>query len=236
MCLDRYWEPGSWAELSHETTTVDDLGVVTEWYVVLCFGPDGSIVYQWDPYPLIVRDLAAVAESVRDQLVARLQVQLAAPEPAITMAPPVDATHLVGLATWFWAEPTSFETISQQASDPAGLTVTLTATPIQLRVHPGDGDATGIDTVITCTGAGVAWQTHRDDNQTDCLHPWDQPSRREPDGHFTVHAEADWDYTWTATGELAAYLPATTGTLGTITTTTPPLPITVVEAQAVIID
>jgi hypothetical protein len=228
------WEQGAYVVLHPETHGFDEYGIEWEFNVVLCFDAGGNIVAQWDYFPVQVNDPVADATNARDNLLAQLAVRVVAPTPEIAASPPVDATHLVGVWTWFWVDPASYETLSDTASDPAGLTVTLTAIPQDLRFRPGDGDVVGHDTTVTCEGPGLVWQAGMDDTASECRHLYDHPSSRAAAGTFDVYAESDWEFVWEATGVLAQWLPATTGTLGVTTTASPPTPVTVTEVQAVI--
>lgn len=61
-CPGHLWRPGSRVELSHEATTVDVTGTVTDWHAVLCRDGGGNVVYQWDAFP-VVADPATTARS-----------------------------------------------------------------------------------------------------------------------------------------------------------------------------
>lgn len=235
-CPIEGWESGAGVDLVPKRTERLGDGRVVSYHQVRCLDAGGQLVFEWGLLPLTVRDLGAEARQVRDQLLAELRAQVAAPVPRMQMAPPADASHLVGVTTWLWVEPSEFSSVSATRSDPAGMTVTLTATPEGLRFHPGDAEVTGREVTVHCSGAGVRWQRGLDDDDTDCLWWWDYPSSDHPDGVFHLWAEADWSFSWEASGELAGYLPERTGTLGTITTTTEPIPLAVLEAQAVLID
>ncbi len=233
-CPATLWEQGAYVVLHPEVYGFDEGGIEWEYNVVLCFDASGTIVSQWDYLPIQVNDPAADAAAARDSLLAQLAVRVVAPIPEVAASPPVDATHLVGVWTWFWVDPASYQSLSDTASDPAGLTVTLTAIPHDLRFHPGDDDVVGHDTTVSCQGPGLVWQPGLDDTASDCRHLYDYPSSRAGDGTFDVYAESDWEFVWEATGSLAQWLPATTGTLGVTTTASPPAPVTVTEVQAVI--
>ena len=152
-CPATLWEQGAYVVLHPEVYGFDEGGIEWEYNVVLCFDASGTIVSQWDYLPIQVNDPAADAAAARDSLLAQLAVRVVAPIPEVAASPPVDATHLVGVWTWFWVDPASYQSLSDTASDPAGLTVTLTAIPHDLRFHPGDGDVVGHDTTVSCPGS-----------------------------------------------------------------------------------
>lgn len=238
VCLKQSWVPGGYVELDRAFRSTSADGRVTDHFTVRCFNPGGVLVYQWNYLVVPVRDLGAEAVAVRDDLLVRLQARVTAPEPVVGSAPPVDGTHLVGMTTWFWVQDTSFGAMAATEVHPAGLTLTLRAEPVALRFDPDDGEVTGNHEVVHCRGAGVQWRSGMRDDETDCQWFWDYPSYLDPDGDgtFEVRAEADWAFTWEASGDLAAYLPAATGTLGTVTVASAPVSITVVEAQAVLVN
>lgn len=149
------------------------------------------------------------AERARD--LALDQVDL--PTPTLTTAPPVDRDHLVGLASWFWTPTWSAQTATATL---AGVTATVTATPVRSAWDPGDGTGT-----IACEGPGEPW--HADaTGPPPCGHTYQRS------GTYPLTATITWDVAWTSTD------PATPGgPLGSLTTTAT-VPVVVRQAQAVI--
>ena len=177
-----------------------------------CVDDSGGIVYseifQYDPGnpfgPLEAPERAA------DE--ARKLLPLGPPN--VELSPPVGATQLVGLATWFWVtEP--WQPLQASATLDT-VTSTVVATPRTLTFTFDDG------TTFTCDGPGTRYDTTRDpaDQQSDCTHTFERA------GSTVVTATITYATAWTATTGVG-------GTRDDLTRTTT-IPIVIAEAQAVI--
>jgi hypothetical protein len=169
---------------------------------------EGQTQYAWVTN-LTPQQLAHVAF---DQATANL------PAPVPSFAPPAESMF-VNYETWFAVEPT--DPITATASIP-GLSVTVTAIPIEIKLHTGtqvDGDTT----TVTCTPWG---STAYADG---CTWTPNHPSVEQATGttDYRYHATIDlvWQVDWQASS-------GTTGNLGTTTSTTDIL-IAVREIQTV---
>ena len=134
------------------------------------------------------------------QLALRATAHLHLEFPGLHLSPP--GHQVVGFPTWFWIDPAAWR--PQQATDTDGaLTVTLTATPADLVVDPGDGTA-----VIDCHGPGTPYRSGHDDAwaTSTCGHTYTTPSNRQAGGTTTTRSTLVWRFTWTASD-------GTTGTL-----------------------
>jgi hypothetical protein len=105
----------------------------------------------------------------------------------------------VGLWTWFWTDPDTWQTLSARASA-GSVWAEATVTPRVLVITPGNGDA-----AVRCAGPGRAW-TEADGN--------DAPSngcgyvyRHVTDGTLTATVTIEWAVTWTGSGGSGGTLP-----------------------------
>lgn len=147
--------------------------------------------------------------------------QLAVPNPAPATSPPIGSRHLTGLATWFWTTTTQEVTASATLG---GVTATVTATPVQLVVDPGDGTA-----AFTCPDGGTPYDTSKPaaGQHSGCTHVFRYRSHREPTGAWPSTLTITWQLSWAATNGDA-------GDLDPLTTSTA-VPTVVTDSQALIL-
>jgi hypothetical protein len=97
--------------------------------------------------------------------------------------------------TWYWTDPTRFQTLSATAAA-GGISSTVTVTPSALTFTPGDGAS-----AVSCAGPGVAW------NQSDgvwaaspsgCDYQYPHSSIHDPNGEVTATYGIRWTITWTS--------------------------------------
>lgn len=97
---------------------------------------------------------------------------------------------IVGLRTWFWVG--DWQAL-QRTVELQGVSVTLTATPVEVRFDPGNGDG-----AASCAGPGRPW-TPADGNAepTDggCAYTY---TRVSPDGPLTATTSVEWAVDWTS--------------------------------------
>jgi hypothetical protein len=136
-----------------------------------------------------------LAGESRDALVARL------PAPRAGFAPPASQTYTT-LETWFWTT-TAWDPVSITAWVPTEgngtVWATTTATPLRLRLDPGDGS----DEVV-CPGPGEAWtEAAGDDGHSECAHVFEHSSLLADDGEtYRGTLSIDWAIEWISnTGE-----------------------------------
>lgn len=127
--------------------------------------------------------------------------------------------------TFFWIDdaPGQWHPVTATASA-GGITVTVTAEPVSMRVDPGDGSAP-----FTCEGTPppVTRADFRPDIEG-CSHTYRDSSAMAPNGQtWPVTVGIVWHATWTATtGE--------GGDLGYVATTSPTRELPVAEIQAIV--
>ncbi|MEU8075951.1 hypothetical protein AB0B31_10915 [Catellatospora citrea] len=155
---------------------------------------------------------APVVGPVIDRALSRLRP----PDPVVGLSPRPPVQALVGVPTWLWVEPVTWQPRSATASA-GGLSITATATPVRVTWLPGDG------TRLICDGPGTAW-TGADTplGSPACQHTYQRASVNAPGGSLPLSATVTWNVTWTGSGM--------SGTAGTLTTTTT-LAVRVAEVQ-----
>jgi hypothetical protein len=203
--------------VSEQLATVDAM-VTGEDYYLECTWTDTGVtdyaeVFTYQPGVSGPR-LDAIARRVADQ------VPLVFPRPSTS--PAIDGEQITGLPTWLWIDPAGYRTFDAEATL-AGLTVRVTATPLQVSWDLGDGS----DPVL-CYGPGTPYDPAVDDDaqRTDCSHVYRDVSTGEPGGVYHASATTTWSLAWQAsTGE--------TGTLPDVGRTTT-FDLTVTERQAVV--
>jgi hypothetical protein len=185
-------------------------------YYRQCKNGDGEIVSgRWTVWTVAEAEVLAADLAYE----AARELPLTHPRPATS--PAIGTDHLVGLSTWLWLEPGSWDTLTATASVP-GLSATATATPTVVRWDMGDG------TTVTCEGPGVPYDPNLDAaaQSTDCSHTYQHVSADQPDGAYAATVTVDWAISWSATNGEGGTLP------GTSRGTT--FPVTVAERQAVV--
>lgn len=126
---------------------------------------------------------AAVARLLAQQALAQLRVTPPSPR-----SNPAGGIAVINVATWLW---TDGWTPLQRSASAAGVTATITATPLDVTWEPGDGGE-----AVVCAGPGIAYDLARpaSEQSTDCAITY-----RRAAGRFTVVATQRWSVTYTAT-------------------------------------
>jgi hypothetical protein len=161
-----------------------------QWYYLPCGNADGALVREawrvWTP-----ADSAVMAR----ELALQAADELVVPYPVPGLSPRIGVDQIVGLPTWLWVEPGSWQELSATAAIP-GLSATVVARPVRTRWDMGDGSDQ-----IVCDGPGVVFDFSRDERlqHTDCSHVYQWGSADEPGGNYTITGYIDWALTWTAT-------------------------------------
>jgi len=99
----------------------------------------------------------------------------------------------VNLWTFFWTDPSTWHPLTATASV-AGMSATVTATPVALLFDPGDGSP-----AVTCAGPGRAW-TDADGNAAPSDGACGYQYRHVSPGAFTTTQSILWQITWAGTG------------------------------------
>ncbi len=193
------------------------------WYDVTCSDGSSYTGVYVPPASGSVPPEVALAGSLARTVTSRLQ--LPAPSPSRSPA----GRALVGLPTWLWVEPSSFQVLRQRTS--AGpVSVEVVATPVSTTWDPGDGSEP-----FTCAGPGTVYDRSRPEGaqSTDCSHTYRRSSAGQPqtgpsenDRFFTVTVTTRWQVTWTGTGGSSGTLP--------VLTRSSSFPIAVAQRQTVV--
>ena len=152
----------------------------------------------------------------------RAERYLPLPAPVVSSSPAADQLLVVGLDTWLWIDPSTWQPQKSTVSVP-GVSVTVTAVPERVVWEMGDG------TTVVCQGPGRAYDpaVPEDQQKTDCSHRYVTTSAREADGIYEITATTEWRVTWDAAGAPGG------GNLGMVRRTSAPVPVRVGEVQAV---
>ncbi len=165
-----------------------------------CVGPTGGGVTPAQPCaPTAVRTLRRAPTVTPDALAQQAYRFLPLPAPAIRTNPPPTQDQLAGLATWLWVDETTWGTRTATASIP-GLAVTVTAVPVSVTWHTGDGGQ------VVCNGPGTPFTpaADRSGQQPSCSYIYRRSSAGQPGSRFMVAATTTWRIAWTATGATAS--------------------------------
>lgn len=136
---------------------------------------------------------------------------------------------LVGLATWWWVDPTAWKPLRQRTQ--AGpVWAEVTATPVSTTWDAGDGS-----TPVVCAGPGTPYDTSMpaSEQSTDCSYTYRRSSAGQPqtgpsvnDRFFTVTVTTTWQVSWTGTAGSGGTLPQLT--------TSRSFPLAVAQRQTVV--
>jgi hypothetical protein len=177
------------------------------WYDVNCSDGSTYLGVYVPPASGSVPPDVVLAGSLARSVTSRLQL----PEPTVGRSP--SGWALVGLPTWLWVEPGSWQELGQRTS--AGpVWAELVATPVSTTWDPGDGSEP-----FTCAGSGTVYDRARPESvqSTDCSYTYRRSSAEQPqtgagenDRFFTVTVTTRWQVRWTGTGGSGGTLPALT--------------------------
>jgi hypothetical protein len=172
-----------------------------------------------------LRTRAADVVSLKDEAFGSLPL----PTPEVVLSPPPDKV-VVNFPTWLavndpWRPRTS-------AISVPGVSVVVTAYPIEVRYDMGNGD------VVTCQGPGKKYDPAVGGGapRTDCSYTYrvtsvGRPATAEtPGDRYLVRATVDWHVTWSAVGAPGG------GDLGTVSRTSDPVAVAVGEIQTFNVD
>jgi hypothetical protein len=138
---------------------------------------------------------AAVPQVTPQQLLAWAQAQLKLPLPGIKTAPPHGSEGLVGLPEWFWVDPAQWHPVTTQVAV-GTVWAQVTASPVQITIRPGAGDA------VTCDGPGTAYDPKlpAQSQHSDCTWTYGQSSDGLPGNAYQASVTVTWDATWSGAG------------------------------------
>lgn len=172
--------------LASERQPMDPAGAMTEgltYFINCTYSDTGELAYS----DYFVYTPGAEEPAV-DAIARRMAANMPLTYPVPVTAPGIDADQLVGLPTWLWVDPASWEPVElSQSLGP--MTITVTAEPTRVEWALGDDS-------VTCHGPGTPWHPDgHDDQQTDCSYTFQHVSPSVA-GTATVV----WDVSYTATG------------------------------------
>jgi len=106
----------------------------------------------------------------------------------------------INLWTFYWTDPATWKPLTATASA-AGLTATVTATPVQLVFDPGNGG-----TPAACDGPGRAW-SETDGNDPPSAGACGYQYTLVTNGPITATETIVWKITWAGTGNTGGQIP-----------------------------
>jgi hypothetical protein len=142
--------------------------------------------------------------------------------PVLRLSPGLDQPQVVNANAWFWLDPAFWQPVASSVSS-AGLTVTVTATPVSAMWTSGDGGS------VTCAGAGTPYPVG-DPNppaqSPTCGRAFTRASAGFPGGVYPLTAQVSWQIGWRASnGETGTFPPMMTSATAQVR---------VVEVQALV--
>lgn len=157
---------------------------------------NGQVANQPFPTPPPRQPQTPAGPAVTPEMLAQRAYRfLPLPAPIIRTNPPPTREQLVNLPTLLWVGQASWGTRTATASVP-GLAVTVTAVPVTVTWHMGEGG------VVVCHGPGTPFDpsASRQTQAGACSYTYWRASAGAPAGRFTVTATTTWRITWATTG------------------------------------
>lgn len=113
--------------------------------------------------------------------------------------------------TWYWTDASTWKPLSATASA-AGLSATVTATPVELDFDPGDGSP-----AVSCGGPGVAWSASAGFAAPSSVGGCGYQYRKVTSAPIATTQTIVWAITWQGTGTTGGAIPSlSTSTSGQI--------------------
>jgi hypothetical protein len=134
----------------------------------------------------------SAADGIIPDLVEQAIARLPLGPPDIHIAPDPSGVGLVGLPVWMWTPETGSTWGPLTDSLTAlGHTVSVTASAEQITWDMGDG------TERVCAGPGTPYEPDFGaESSPTCGHAYEQPSRSQSEGRYTVTATTEWHIDW----------------------------------------
>ncbi|WP_238427990.1 hypothetical protein [Frankia nepalensis] len=184
----------------HEADRVEPDGSTSRLYARVC--ADGTVTdWQW----FTLANVPGLRTSAVDDVGRRL------PLPVPVLSPDLARGLVVNVATWFAAPAGQWAPVTGTA-EALGLSVSVTALPVELVFDPGDGTAP-----VSCAGPGATFDASAPPPAAapDCSYIYRDASTAAPNGRFwPASLSIRWSVTWTASD-------GQTGALDPLITTTP---------------
>ena len=142
--------------------------------------------------------------------------------PQLRLSPGLDQPQVVNVSAWYWLDSSSWQPVAASVSN-AGLTVTVTATPVSVTWSSGDGGS------VTCAGPGTPYPVgdpNPPGQSPTCGHAFSRASDGFPGKAYPLTAQVSWQVSWRASnGEAGTFPPMTTSATAQVR---------VVEVQALV--
>jgi hypothetical protein len=133
-------------------------------------------------------------EDVAQQALAKIIV----PAPVPLTSPGAGVPQIVGLATWLWVDPATWQPLSDSATA-GGMTITATVTPTRITWDMGEGRGKA---PVVCDGPGTPYDPDGPDSQrTDCSYTYQYVPDDLGPGVYRATATMVWEVTYTGGGQ-----------------------------------
>lgn len=172
-------------------------------YIAHCFALEGAngLSFERLGTPIFLSNQETPIGQLLEEAIARLPL-----DPDIRLAPDPDGVGLVGLPVWMWTPPNT-STWNQAEASATSLDTTLRvrANGEEITWEMGDGQ------VVHCDSPGTPYESRfgAEESPT-CGHVYEEPSRAQPGGRYTITATTRWRIDWWVDGDITGgTLPAT---------------------------
>jgi hypothetical protein len=157
----------------------------------------GGVMWVPEPVPGTADDAEGIFFT-RQQARARV-------EPAVPVANVSPAEAVVRFPTWLWLEPSYWQKITAGETTPAGVSVAVTARPLQVVWDLGEGQQ-------VCEGPGIAWsqaahdayelqpESVRGAGNPACTFTFVNSSTTQPGDVFEASVTVTWEFSWALNG------------------------------------
>lgn len=157
----------------------------------------GGVMWVPEPVP-------GSADDAEGIFVARQQAR-ARVEPAVPVANVSPAEAVVRFPTWLWLEPSYWQEVTAGGTTPGGVSVAVTARPLQVVWDLGEGQR-------VCEGPGIAWSQAAHDayelqpegvrgaGNPACTFTFVNSSTTQPDDVFEASVTVTWEFSWALNG------------------------------------
>jgi hypothetical protein len=157
----------------------------------------GGVMWVPEPVP-------GSADDAEGIFVARQQAR-ARVEPAVPVANVSPAEAVVRFPTWLWLEPSYWQEVTAGETTPGGVSVAVTARPLQVVWDLGEGQR-------VCEGPGIAWSQAAHDayelqpegvrgaGNPACTFTFVNSSTTQPDDVFEASVTVTWEFSWALNG------------------------------------
>jgi len=124
--------------------------------------------------------------------------------PVLRLSPGLNQPQVVNAAAWYWLDAAFWRPVSSSVSG-AGMSVTVTATPVTATWTSGDGGS------VTCAGPGTPYPfgaANPPAQSPTCGHAFTRASAGFPGGVYPLTSQVSWQVGWRASDGEAGTFPA----------------------------